>query len=141
MAIEERSKCYTSHFECDLSKHITMISPITCRFPPVDAGDGRNWQYKVYQPGQPEYGNITFEGAEHKDSIGNIKNWVKDAYEGKECRKAISINVFDQAGSTVRSFNLIDCFPLHFNILNVENGRSDVVHWTLEVRVNRWESA
>lgn len=141
MGIEERKKCYTCHFECDLSDHITSISPITCRFEPVDAGDGRNWQYKVYQPGLPQYGNITFEGAEHKDSIGNIKNWVKDVYEGKDSRKDITITVFDQSGDLVRSFNLFDCFPLKFNILNLENGRSDVLHWTLEVRVNRWMNA
>ena len=47
----------------------------------------------------------------------------------------------DVLGISTLTFNLIDCYPLHFNILNVENGRSDVIHWTLEVRVNRWECA
>jgi phage tail-like protein len=137
----ERAKCNNQNFEVDLSPHITSISPITCRFPPTDSGDGRNWQYKVFQPGQPEYGNITFTGAEHKDSIGNIKSWVKETYLGNDCRKDISINVFDQAKGTVRTFNLFDCMPLHFNIINVESGRTEVIHWTLEVRVNRWEAA
>lgn len=141
MATNERAKCNNQNFECDLSKHITSISPITCRFPPVDSGDGDNYKYKVYQAGQPVFGNITLEGAEHKDSIGDIKAWVKQAYDGVEYRKDLTIKVYDQAQQEVRSFNLFDCFPLHFNILNVDNGRPDVVHWTLEIRVPKWEAA
>lgn len=49
------------------------------------------------------------------------------------------------AGSTeppVRTFNLIDTFPVHFEMLNVETGDGgSVLHWTLEVRVNRWEAS
>jgi phage tail-like protein len=139
----QRAKCFTSHFKCDLSNHILSISPITARFPPVPASDGRHWQYKVTQPGQPCYGNITFEGAEHKDSIGNIKNWVKEVYDGKEIRKDISIEVYDQAKDTVRTFNLMDTFPTHFSILDCgADGQSGtVIRWTLEVRVNRIQMA
>jgi phage tail-like protein len=138
-----RAKCFTSHFSVDLSKHIISISPITARFPAVPAGDGRNFQYKTYQPGQPQYGNITFEGVEHKDTIQNIKSWVKDTYDGKEIRKDITIEVFDQAGDTVRSFNLIDTWPTHFSILDcgAEGSAGTVVKWTLEVRVNRIDMA
>ena len=143
MAKEERKKCFTSHFKCDLSEDILSVSPITARFPPTTAGDGRNYQYKVFQPGQPVYGNIVLEGAEHKDTIGKIKSWVKDVYDGKEIRKDITIEVLDQAHDTVRTFNLIDTFPTHFNILNVgaEGQSGSVVHWTLEVRVDRIDMA
>ena len=134
-----RAKCFTSHFSCDLSKHITSISPITSRFPAVASGDGRHWQYKVYQPGQPVYGNITFEGVEHKDTIAGVRDWVADVYNGKEIRKDISIDIFDQAGDTVRTFNLINTFPIHYSILDVgaEGSAGTVVKWTLEVRVER----
>ena len=139
----QRAKCFTSHFSCDLSKHITNISPIIARFPPVPASDGRMHQYMVTQPGQPQYGNITFEGVEHKDTIGNIKTWVKDTYDGKEIRKDITIETYDQAGDTVRTFNLIDTWPTHFTILNcgADGQAGSVVHWTLEVRVNRIDMA
>ena len=138
-----RAKCFTSHFSCDLSKHITSISPIVARFPPVPASDGRNVRHKCTQPGQPVYGNITFEGVEHKDTIGNIKSWVKDTYEGREIRKDITIEVFDQAGDTVRTFNLIDTWPTHFSILDcgAYGQAGTVVKWTCEVRVNRMDMA
>jgi phage tail-like protein len=118
---------------------VISISPIVARFPPVPASDGRHFQYKCVQPGQPQYGNITFEGAEHKDSIGDIKNWVKDVYDGKEIRKDITVECFDQAKDTVRTFNLHDCFPTAFSILDCgADGQSGtVVRWSLEVRVNR----
>ncbi len=141
MAREELTKCRNNMFECDLSPHITRISPITATFSPDESVDGRHAKYKVFQPGTAQYGNITFEGAEHKDSIGNIKSWVKDAYDGKEARKNITVSVFDQAGNTARSFNLIDCFPLHFTILDVESGRASTVRWSLEVRVSYWKTA
>jgi len=140
---QQRAKCFTSNFKCDLNAHITSISPITSRFPTVAASDGRHWQYKVYQPGQPVYGNMTFEGLEHADSIGNIRDWVKTVYDGAAPRKDITIEVYDQAGDTVRTFNLMSCFPLHFSILDVgaDGTSGTVVRWTLEVRVNRIDMA
>lgn len=138
-----RAKVFTSHFSCDLSEHITSISPICSRFPAVPASDGRCSQYKMMQPGQPQYGNITFEGVEHKDSIGKIKSWVKDVYDGKEIRKDITIECYDQAGDTVRTFNLLTAWPVSFSILNcaADGDAGSVVHWRLEVRVNRIDMA
>lgn len=137
------AKCFTSHFTVDLFPHCTTVSPITARFPPVAASDGRHYQYKVTQPGQPLYGNITFEGLEHKDSIGNIKSWVKDVYDGKEARKDMTIEVKDQSGDVVRTFNLMRCFPTHFQILDLaaDGSNGTVVRWTLEVRVDRIDMA
>jgi phage tail-like protein len=139
----QRAKCFTSHFKTDLSDHVITISPITARFPKVECSDGRHWQYKVFQPGQPLYGNLTFEGAEHKDSIGNIKSWVKDVYDGKEIRKDITIEVYDQAKDVTRTFNLIDTWPTALSIIDLgAAGQSGtVVKWTLEVRVNRIDMA
>lgn len=139
----QRAKCFTSHFSVDLSEHITAVSSICARFPAVPASDGRMHQYMCSQPGQPQYGNITFTGVEHKDSIGKIKNWVKDVYEGKEIRKDITIEVYDQAKDTVRTFNLLTCWPTSFSILDcgADGQAGSVVHWTLEVRVNRIDMA
>ena len=138
-----REKCFTSHFSVDLCEHITSVSSIVARFPPVPASDGRMHQYMCTQPGQPQYGNITFTGLEHESSIGKIKSWVKDVYEGNEIRKPITIEVFDQSGDTVRTFNLIDTWPTSFSILNVgaDGGTGSVMCWTLEVRVNRIDMA
>jgi hypothetical protein len=126
-----------------LSPHIITVSPITARFPPVECSDGRHYQYKVSQPGQPTYGNIVFEMAEHKDSFPAIKGWMKDVYDGKEIRKDITLDVYDQSKDTVRSFNFIDCFPVSLDYLNcgAAGSSGSVVKARLEVRVNRIEMA
>jgi phage tail-like protein len=139
---EERKKVFTNQFDTDLSADVTKISAITARFPKVPSSDGRNWQYKVYQPGQPIYGNITFEGAVHGDTFGNIKGWVKEVYDGNEIRKNIMINIrTQQQDGPARTFNLLSCFPTHFSCIDIgaDGVAGSVQHWTLEVRVNRIE--
>jgi phage tail-like protein len=140
---DQRAKCFTSYFKCDLSDHIITVSPITARFPALECSDGRHYQYKVCQPGQPTYGNIVFEILEHKDSFPKIKSWVKDCYDGKETRKDISLEIFDQAKDTVRTFNFMDCFPVSLDYLNLGAAGSSgsVNRARLEIRVNRIDMA
>lgn len=139
----QRAKCFTSHFKCDLSDHIITVSPITARFPALECSDGRHYQYKVFQPGQPTYGNIVFEILDHKDTMPNIKSWVKDVYDGKEVRKDITLEVHDQSGDIVRSFNFIDCFPVSLDYLNcgAAGASGSVGRARLEIRVNRIDMA
>ena len=137
---EERKKVFTNQFDVDLCEDIIKVSSITARFPKVPSSDGRNWQYKVWQPGQPTYGNITFEGVEHKDTFGNIKDWVKQVYDGGEPRKDITVNIrTQQQEGAARAFNLHSCMPTAFSSIDLasEGAAGTVVHWTLEVRVNR----
>ena len=93
---------------------------------------------------KPGYGQprvVKFTGILTEDT--RIQNWVKDVYSGKDIRKDITVECYDQAGDTVRTFNLMDTFPVHFSILNVgADGQSGtVIKWQLEVRVNRIEMA
>jgi hypothetical protein len=114
------------------------------RFPKLPSSDGRNWQYKVYQPGQPSYGNINFSGPVHGDSIGMIKQWVKDTYDGAENRKDITVNMrTHQQDAPIRSFNLISCTPTYFSFIDIsaDGNSGSVQQWNLEVRVNRIEMA
>jgi len=139
-----RRRIFTNEFDCELSEEVTRISSITMRFPKVPSSDGRNWQYKVYQPGQPVYGNITFEGPVHGDTFGNIGSWVKEVYDGNEIREDITIRIRSQAAdSPARTFNLISTFPTHLSCIDIgaDGVAGSVQHWTLEVRVNRIEMA
>jgi len=138
-----RAKCFTSHFKCDLSEHIVTVSAITARFPALECSDGRHYQYEVFQPGQPTYGNIVFEILDHKDSMPNIKQWVKDVYDGKEVRKDITLEVHDQSKDIVRSFNFCDCFPVSLDYLNcgAAGASGSVGRARLEIRVNRIDMA
>ena len=134
-----RSKVYTSYFKTDLCAHVSEVSPITARFPKVSASDSRHHDYRRFQPGQPTYGNIVFTIIDHDDSRKTVKQWVKDTYEGNDPRKDLTIELFNQASDTVRTFNLIDCFPTSLDYLSVGSGGTEgtVGKIRLEVRVNR----
>lgn len=134
-----RSKIYTSYFKTDLCDHVSSVSPITARFPKVPASDSRHHDYRRFQPGQPIYGNIVFTIIDHDDSRSKIKSWVKDCYDGKDSRRDVTVEVLNQAGDAVRTFNLIDCFPTSLDYVDVGAGGTagTVGKIRLEVRVNR----
>ena len=75
------------------------------------------------------------------DKIPNVKDWVKEVYDGKDVRKDITIEILDPTGTTLRTFFLPDAMPVRFGIMDVDTGNSEVLHWTLEVRVNRIDMA
>lgn len=137
-----REKCFTNHFDCDLSPHITAISAIRAYFPPVPVQDGRHHDYVCFQPGCPAWENVTFQILAHKDTLPNIESWVKTAYEGKDSRKNIQINVRNQGGSVVRTFDLFECLPIHYTKFDLGadgSGHGTVHRVTLVVKVNRIE--
>lgn len=144
MGKESRKKLFTNQFDTDLNEDVTKVSAITMRFPKVPSTDSGDFKYKTYQPGQPVYGNITFEGVCHNSTFDAIRTWVKDCYNGAEIRKDLSINLREhQAETAARTFNLFACFPVAFNYVDIAGGGDNgaVMHWTLEVRVNRIEMA
>lgn len=137
-----REKCFTNHFDCDLSPHITSISAIRAYFPPVPVQDGRHHDYVAFQPGCPAWENVTFQILAHKDTLPNIESWVKTAYEGKDARKNIQINVRTQGGTVVRTFDLFECLPMHYTKFDLgadASGHGTVHRVTLVVKVNRIE--
>jgi phage tail-like protein len=141
---DSRTKLFTNQFDVDLCEDITRVSSITARFPKVDCTDSADAKYKTFMPGNPVYGNITFEGNVHSNTFSNIKDWVKATYNGEDVRKTISVNIRKhQTEDAARSFTLHDCYPLSFNYVDTGAGGSGgmVRTWTLEVRVNRTEMA
>lgn len=144
MGKESRSKAFTNQFDVDLCEDITKVSAITMRFGKCVCSDSADFKYKAWQPGQPVYGNITFEGVCHAGTFNKIQKWVKDCYDGKDIRKPITINLrTHQSDKAFRTFNLIDAFPQRFNYIDIaaEGASGAVIHWTLEVRVDRIEMA
>lgn len=144
MGKETRKKLFTNQFDVTLCEDITKVSAITMRFPKTGGSDGADFRYKVWQPGQPIYGNITFEGVCHDSTFKDVQKWVKECYDGKEIRKTISINLrtHQQAGAS-RTFELHDTFPVAFNYIDIaaEGASGAVMHWTLELRVDRIKMA
>ncbi|MFZ5827740.1 MAG: phage tail protein [Bacillota bacterium] len=100
---------------------------------PDDDGDGL--LDRVWAPGQPHFGNITFE--RKLDGSKELHQWWLDASRGKNIRKSISLIYLDRAGNEVARYNLFECFPVAWS---VSLGDSGLVE-RLEVRVNRIEMA
>lgn len=129
-------------FECDLSPHIVRISPIRAYFPPIENPDGRHYEYVTYMPGAPAWEDVTFDFLAHKDSLKNIEEWVKAAYRGEDARKTITVTVRNQAQEDVRTYDLIDCLPIHYTKVDVGasgSGKSTIMKMTLTCKVNRIE--
>ena len=139
MAETESDKhVFVNNFTCDLSEDITKISAITMRIPKIPSTTGLDVAEKTYRPGRPNYGNITFEGAEHKSGVKKIRDWVKTAYDGKDARKDMTITIKNQKGEDVRTFNLISCLPVAYSSIDFgSQGGAQTMHWVLEVRVQQ----
>ena len=73
-----------------------------------------------------------------------LREWVDGAAQGECAPKNITITVLDQTGDTVRTFVLRECFPTKFSFLDlgvVAQPGGMIVHWGLEVRINRVDMA
>jgi hypothetical protein len=121
-------------------KHIRKVSPITMRIPKIETTTGLD-KWKTWRPGRPNFGNITFEGSELKDD-NTIETWVKEAYDGNEARKDVTIKIRNQKGEDVRVFNLFSVLPVAYSKIDIgSQGGAQTMHWTLEVNVQRIEMA
>lgn len=141
MAETESDKhIFVNNFKTDLSDDVTKVSAITMRIPKIPTSTGNDHQERTFRPGRATFGNITFECADHKDGTNKLRQWMKDAYDGKEARKDITIEIRNQKGETVRTFNLYRCLPVHFHAIDVgSQGGQGTMHVTIEVRVQRIE--
>src|SRR5437588_421979 len=137
MAETEHDKhIFVNNFHVDLSQDITKVSSINMTVPKIPTTTGSDVQQKTHRPGRPTFGNITFTGAEHPQDVSKVKTWVKTAYDGGDARKDITVEVRNQAGDSVRTFNLFRCLPVAFSSIDFgSQGGAQTSHWVLEVRV------
>lgn len=92
--------------------------------------------FRTYAPGDAHYGKATFIV---RASTGNSEpqQWIADASAGRNVRKTISIVLHDRAGSEARRYNLYECFPVRFGVIDWQNDQLQTLKWVLEVRVQR----
>jgi hypothetical protein len=100
-------------------------------------GDG----VRLYRPGAPGFAPAVLGGMYGGNAAAELTAWVNVQAAGQDVRKDITIEVRDQRGEAVRTFNLHDCFPIRFEPVSVDvkerPGGASSIQWTLEVRVNR----
>ena len=78
-----------------------------------------------------------------KQSV-DMKSWIKDCLgnPADECRKDLTIQLVRKGGNEVlRTINFFECYPIRFSAPDLDSDDAGTTRWTLEVRVNRWESA
>jgi len=143
MAMTEADKhIFVNNFKVDLSDDISKVSSVTMSIPKLPSSTGNDVPQKTFRPGRPTFGNITFTGIEHTEGVKKIRQWIKDAYDGKDARKDITIEIHDQQGQTVRSFNLMRTLPVAYSSIDLSSqGGAQMMQWVVEVRVQRIEIA
>jgi len=133
---------FCSNFRTDLHDDVVKVSSINATFPKVQTTTGFNIAERCFRPGRPSYGNITFQGAEHVESVKKMRAWIKDAYDGKPCRKNITIEIRNQKQEVVRTYNLMETLPVAFSSIDFNSqGGHHTMHWICEVRVQQLKMA
>ena len=95
------------------------------------------------RPGRTKYSNITLKRGYTGST--DLQDWAtKATAEGelcKDCTRDITINMISRNGEIVRTFDLIDAFPVSWKIDTESGGKDSTVTETLEIRVNRIDMA
>jgi len=129
---------FCSNFKVDLNEDIVKVSSINMTIPKVATTTGFDIAQRTYRPGRPTFGNITLQGAEHKDTVKIIRAWVKDAYDGKPVRKNLTIEIHNQKHEVVRTFHLLECLPVAYSSIDFNSqGGASTMHWVLEIRIQQ----
>jgi len=101
---------------------------------------------RVFGPGAAHWGAARFTGRLTSGAGKELQTWFDDTLDGRnrgrKIRKNIAI-VFTADKGGKRTFTLIGSFPTGFSYVDVaaEGNSGAVMHWTLEVRVDRIEMA
>jgi len=141
-ATDSDKHIFVNNFKIDLNEDIVKVSSINMTCPKIATTTGTDQKERCFRPGRPTFGNITFQGAEHKETVKIIRQWVKDAYDGKSVRKNVTIEIHAQNHEIVRTFHLFECLPVAYSSVDFNSqGGAATMHWVLEVRVQRVEMA
>ena len=95
------------------------------------------------RPGRTKYSNIVLKRG-YTGSM-DLQEWAtKATTEGedcKDCSRNISINILSRSGEIIRTFNLIDAFPVSWKVDTESDNTGSTATESLEIRVNRIEMA
>jgi len=94
----------------------TEVSGLGLEVEVIEYRDGSDGNVVRKLPGLAKYNNVTLKRGYIGDTT--LSDWINSFASGPDepDRKDFTINVFDQAGNTIRSFNLSDCFPIAWNL-------------------------
>jgi phage tail-like protein len=132
-----RSSDFNVYIDGEQVPNILKVENLGVNVEIVDVGVGPD-NVRQAVPGAGEVKHVDITGFLTKDT--SIQDWVMDTYNGKDIRKDITVEVMGPKKDTIRTFNLHDCWPTSFEILDLDaEDKSETVKFTFTVKVNRIE--
>lgn len=89
------------------------LTPI--RFGVRDVSTGKDFNYRVYAPGDMQHMEIEMRFLSKDSGTGSnqdIRTWFQSCKDGKNIRSDITVVMNDRAGASKRRWNLHECFPV-----------------------------
>jgi len=99
---------------------------------------GLDVEYRIFRPGSAHFGSATFTSAVTLGGSKELQAWFNEAAKGKNIRKNITVTLFKSDKTPGRSYNLMDCFPTEYSLVNFDTS-STVQTETLRVKLGRVE--
>ena len=99
---------------------------------------GTDVEYRLYGPGAAHWGSASVVSATPQGASRELQAWFMDCASGKNIRKNITVTLFAKDKTPVRTYNLMDCFPTQWSVVNFDTS-STVQTETLRVKVGRIE--
>lgn len=101
---------------------------------------------RLYGPGQAHWGSVRFTSACTQGASKELQAWFDDVARRPQVVTRIdswASIVERKSRKPVRTYTFVDCFPTGYSAVNlaVAGNSGSVMHWTLEVRVDRIEMA
>jgi len=87
--------------------------------------------YTHQLPGRASYGNITLR--EPLFTAATLYEWVMKVLKNEDARKDMSIAVLDPSGDRVRTWNLMDAFPVKWEGPSFKVATTEAAIQTLEL--------
>ncbi len=72
------------------------------------------------RPGRTKYSNVTLERV--YQGATDLEDWANESARGKVQRREISLVMYSRSNDAIRSFNLIDCFPVAWSLETNDDG-------------------
>jgi phage tail-like protein len=107
---------FTVQFDGAAVGGFTEVSGLGLEVEVIEYREGSDGNVVRKLPGLTKYNNITLKRGYIGDTT--LSDWINSFATGSDdsIRKDITINLADDAGDTIRNFNLTDCFPIAWNL-------------------------
>jgi phage tail-like protein len=87
---------------------------------------GLDVEYRRFQPGKPQYGNVTFQAEPGTGASQELLEWYKKVLAGQTERKSGSVILTDRMGQEIMRYTFLDCFLTSYSVVEEQNADGSV---------------